>query len=150
MILQSIQMVQGQCKSGFLSFLWHNLRKTSIGNWLPLMNLQMDTACVYQTEYFKNKTAWTQTNSENEMHAYWYNIYKLSKLDKMLEELRWKLKFPLWAVTLLLTYLGFHLMIKLCLFSLLESFSSLSCFSATQAPNGLRSIFNKAVQYLDM
>ena len=53
----------------------------------------------------------------------------------MLKKLRWKLKFPLWAVTLLFTYLGCHLMVKLCLFSPFESFSSLCCFSATQAPN---------------
>ena len=61
---------------------------------------------------------------------------------------------PLWTVTLLLTYLGCYLMIKLCLFSPFESFLSLCCFSATQAPNGLRSIkltaFNKAVQYLNI
>ena len=57
-----------------------------------------------------------------------------------MEKLRWKLKFPLWAVTLLLPYLGCHLMIKICLFSLSKSFSSLYYFSATQAPNGLRSI----------
>ena len=30
----------------------------------------MDTARVYQTECFQNKTASTQTKSENEMHAY--------------------------------------------------------------------------------
>ena len=41
---------------------------------------------------------------------------------------------------MLLTYLGCHLMIKICLFSLLNSFSSLCCFSATQAPNELRPI----------
>ena len=34
----------------------------------------MDTACVHQTKSFQNKTAWTQSQSENEMHAYWYNI----------------------------------------------------------------------------
>ena len=34
----------------------------------------MDTAYVYQTKCFQSKTAWTQTKSENEMHAYWYNI----------------------------------------------------------------------------
>ena len=33
----------------------------------------MDTAQVYQTECFQNKTVWTQINSEKEMHAYWYN-----------------------------------------------------------------------------
>ena len=63
-----------------------------------------------------------------------------------------KIEIPLRAVTLLITYLG-HLMIKLCLFSLLESFLSLCCFSAMQAPIGLRSIkltaSSKAVQYLD-
>ena len=32
----------------------------------------MDTE--HQTKCFQNKTAWTQTKSENEMHAYWYNI----------------------------------------------------------------------------
>ena len=58
----------------------------------------------------------------------------------MLEKLRWKLKFPPWAVILLINYLGCHLMIKICLFSLLKSFSSLCCFSATQTANGLRSI----------
>ena len=34
----------------------------------------MDTAYVYQTECFQNITAWIQTKSENEIHAYWYNI----------------------------------------------------------------------------
>ena len=34
MILQSIQMVQGWCTSSLFSFLWHNIRKISIGNWL--------------------------------------------------------------------------------------------------------------------
>ena len=51
-----------------------------------------------------------------------------------MEKLRWKLKFLLCAVTLLLTYLGCHLMIKLCLFSLLESFFViflLSCSAGT-------------------
>ena len=60
------------------------------------------------------------------------------------------MKLPLWAVTLLLIYFGCHLMITLCLFSLLKSFLSLCCFSAAQAPNGLRSIkltaFSKAVK----
>ena len=52
----------------------------------------------------------------------------------------------------LLTYLGCHLMIKLCLFSLLESFFlSLCCFSAMHTPNGLRlTAFSKPVQYLEM
>ena len=49
---------------------------------------------------------------------------------------------------------GLQAQIKLFLLSLLESFSSLCCFSAMQAPNGLRSIkltaFSKAVQYLRM
>ena len=75
-------------------------------------------------------------------------------MPKTLEKLRRKLKFLLWAVTLLLTYLGCQLMIKLCLRSLLASFLSLDCFSAMQAPNGLRSIkrtaFSRAIQYLDM
>ena len=60
--------------SGLFSFLWDNIRKISIGNWLPFISLQMCTAHVYQTECFQNKTAWTQTMSENEMHAYWYNL----------------------------------------------------------------------------
>ena len=60
--------------SGLFSFLWHNIRKISIGNWLPFINLQMDTAHVYQTECFQNKTAWTQTKSANEMYAYWHNL----------------------------------------------------------------------------
>ena len=34
----------------------------------------MDTAHMYQTEPFQNKTAWTKTKSENEIHAYWYNL----------------------------------------------------------------------------
>ena len=34
----------------------------------------MDTAHEYQTECFQNKTAWKQTKSENEMHAYWYDL----------------------------------------------------------------------------
>ena len=59
--------------------------------------------------------------------------YKQSKLDVN----AFDVKFPLWVVTLLLTYLGCHFMIKLCLFSLLESFSSFCYFSPTQAPNGL-------------
>ena len=33
-------------KDGLFSFLWHNTRKMSIGSWLPLINLQMDTAHV--------------------------------------------------------------------------------------------------------
>ena len=57
-----------------LAFFWHNIRKISIGNWLPFINLQMDTSHVYQTKCFQNKTDWTHTKSENEMHAYWYNI----------------------------------------------------------------------------
>ena len=39
----------------------------------------MDTAQVHQTKCFQNITAWTQTKSENEMHAYWYNVD--TKLD---------------------------------------------------------------------
>ena len=35
----------------------------------------MDTENVYQTECFQNKTASIQTKSENEMHAYLYDIY---------------------------------------------------------------------------
>ena len=34
----------------------------------------MDTVHVYHTKCFQNKTAWTQTKPENEMHAFWYNI----------------------------------------------------------------------------
>ena len=72
----------------------------------------------------------------------------------MLEKVRQKLKFTLWVVTLLLPYLGCHFMIKLCFLSLLESFWSLCAFSATQAPNGLRTVkltaFSKAAQYLVM
>ena len=34
----------------------------------------MDTAHVHLTECFQNKTAWTQATSENQMHAYWFNI----------------------------------------------------------------------------
>ena len=157
MILQSIQMVQGRYTSSLFSFFWHNIRKISIGKWLPFINLQMNTAHVYQTECFQNSL---NTKSENEIHAYWYNIDTNNQSQmlrfwcKTLEKLSWELKFLLCAVRLLLTYLGCHLMIKLCLFSLLESFSSLCCFSAMQAPNGLRSIkltaFSKAVQYLDM
>ena len=33
----------------------------------------MDPAYVCQTKCFQSKTAWTQTKSENEIHAYWYN-----------------------------------------------------------------------------
>ena len=47
MILQSIQMVSVYC---------------------------MDSARVCQVECFQNETAYTQTKSENEIHAYWYNI----------------------------------------------------------------------------
>ena len=84
--------------SGLFSFLWHTIRKISIGNWLPFINLQMDTAHVYQNV---SKTAWTQTKSENEMHAYWYNIETTIKVRyycfwcKTLEKLRWKVKFLL-------------------------------------------------------
>ena len=34
----------------------------------------MDTAHVYQTEWFQKTPACTQAKSENEIHAYWYNI----------------------------------------------------------------------------
>ena len=44
------------------------------------MNLQINTARVYQTECFQYKTAWTQLKSENEMQAYWYNIDKTIKV----------------------------------------------------------------------
>ena len=52
------------CASGLFSFLWENIRKISTGNWLPFMNLQMNTAHVYQAQCFQNETAWTQTKSE--------------------------------------------------------------------------------------
>ena len=38
------------------------------------MALQMDTAYVYWTERFHKKTTWKSANSENKVHAYWYNI----------------------------------------------------------------------------
>ena len=40
----------------------------------------MDTAHMYQPECFHDKTAWTQTKSENEIHAYWYNTDKTIKV----------------------------------------------------------------------
>ena len=34
----------------------------------------MDTAHMYQIKCFQKKATLTQTQSENEMHTYWYNI----------------------------------------------------------------------------
>ena len=59
-------MVQGRCTSGLFSFLWHNI-KISIGNGLPFINLQMDTARVSDRMFPKQNSL--NTKPENEMHA---------------------------------------------------------------------------------
>ena len=57
-----------------LAFFWHKIRKINIGDWLPFINVQMDTAMCIRPNASKTKQLEHEQESQNEMHAYWYNI----------------------------------------------------------------------------